>query len=370
MPLPGDPDAVQEACRQLGVVAQTVGTGGESVARHGRTITADWTGLAAPLALARTRQDAGNVRRVAEVVAGSVGPLGRYAEELRAAQQDYARGESMMAQGRVGVSGLASTPSPAADAGRERAQQAMDDGTALMRAAEDRARVANEAAARALDAVSSSLAGIAPPPTPPAAAATTSPMAEVGNALASFGMAALEHPVDGLAVLGGGALAAVSAAGAVGSLALDGTGVGLLAGLPLGGASAAGVAAGVGVAGAGLLDLATHAATDSAVTPFQVAASSEYPDADRVEDRLSTVGTPGRSRGVRVVENDAEVREVYDELSKGGTEVTPDSYAGRIVQLPDGTTVGLREKANSAPGATVEAQFPDGRLRRKVHVGG
>lgn len=40
----------------------------------------------------------------------------------------------------------------------------MDDGAALMRSAEERARAANEAAARALDAVASSLAGIAPPP--------------------------------------------------------------------------------------------------------------------------------------------------------------------------------------------------------------
>ncbi len=268
MPLPGDPEAVEEACRQLAAAALAVGACGDSVAAHGRAITADWTGPAAPLALARTQQDASSVQLVAEAVGGSTGPLARYAEELRAAQQDYARGEAMATQGRTAVSGLEADAAPAVDAGRERAQQATDDGTAVMRAAEERARVANEAAARALEAAASSLAGIAPPPTTPAAA--PSPLAETGNVAASLGVAVLDHPLDGLAVLGGGALAAVSAAGAVGSLALDGTGVGAIAGLPLGGASAAGVAAGVGIAGAGLLDLATHAATGSSVAPFQL----------------------------------------------------------------------------------------------------
>lgn len=269
MPLPGHPDAVEEAARQLGAAAQEIGAGGESIAGHGRAITADWTGLAAPLALARTQQDSANVHRVAEAIDGSVGLLSRYAEELRAAQQDYARGESIVAQGRVAVSSLESAPAPPADAGRERAQQAMDDGAALMRAAQERARVGNEAAARALEALSSSLAGIAPPPsTPPAAA--PSALAETGNFVASLGMAALEHPVDALAVAGGGLLAAAGITGALAGAALSLTGGGAVVGVPAGAASAAGATAGVGIAGLGLLDLVTHAATDSSVAPFQV----------------------------------------------------------------------------------------------------
>lgn len=270
MPLPGDPDAVEEACRQLGVLAQAVGACGESVALHGRSITAEWIGLAAPLALARTQQDAANVGRVAEAISGLVGPLGRYDEELRGAQQDHARGESMVAQGRVAVSGLESAPAPAADAGRERAQQAMDDGTALMRAAEERARVANEAAARALDAASSSLAGLAPPPTPPAAVTTTSSLAELGNSAASLGNAVLQHPGALVAALTGGGLVAAGATGVLAGATVSLTGCGAVLGVPGAAVSAAGVATGVGIAGAGLLDLATHAATDSAVAPFQV----------------------------------------------------------------------------------------------------
>jgi hypothetical protein len=176
----------------------------------------------------------------------------------------------MVAQSRDSVSGLESVAAPAADAGRERAQQAMDEGTALMRAAEDRARVANEAAARALDAVSSSLAGIAPPPTFPAAAPTTPSLAELGNVAASLGNAALEHPSAVVAALTGGGLVVAGATGVLAGAAVSLTGGGAVLGVPGAAVSAAGVATGVVTAGAGLLDLATHAATDSAVTPFQV----------------------------------------------------------------------------------------------------
>ena len=359
MPLPGDPEAAEEVCRQLTAAARAVRACGDSVAAHGRAITADWTSLAAPLALARTQQDASSVQPVAEAVGGSTGPLARYAEELRAAQQDYARGEEMATQGRAAVSGLEADAAPAADTGRGRAQQATDDGAAVMRAAEERARVANEAAARALEAAASSLAGIAPPPTTPAAA--PSPLAETGNVAASLGVAVLDHPLDGLAVLGGGALAAVSAAGAVGSLALDGSGVGALAGLPLGATSAAGVVAGVGIAGTGLLDLAAHAASDSNVAPFQV----NQDDDSHVIERARTVGEPGRNKRVRVVETEEEVRALYDELSEGGTPIERRGYDGKAVVLPGGTEVGLRETSKTND-VTVDVQAPDGR-RMRVH---
>ena len=109
MPLPGDPAAIEDSCRQLGAAARSVQIAGESVAAHGHAITADWSGLASPLALARTQQDAANAERVAQAVDDAVGPLARYAEELRAAQQDHARGEGMVAQGQSVVSDSAPT---------------------------------------------------------------------------------------------------------------------------------------------------------------------------------------------------------------------------------------------------------------------
>lgn len=360
MPLLGDPNAVEEACRELAAAATAVQSTGDSVAGHGRSITADWTGLAAPLALARTQQDAANAQRVAQAAHDAVGPLTRYAEELRAAQQDYARGEEMAAQGRAATSGLVASAGPAADTARGRADQAVAGGTALMQAAEERVRIAGEAAARALDAASSSLAGIAPPPAP-SAAASTPPMADVGNAVASLGMAALEHPLDVAAVVGGGTLTALGVTGVVAGAVASLTGGGALFGVPGAAASAGGVAAGVGLAGAGLVDLASHAAADSAVAPFQV----NQDDDSHVIERARTVGEPGRNKRVRVVETEEEVRALYDELSEGGTPIERRGYDGKAVVLPGGTEVGLRETSKTND-VTVDVQPPNGR-RMKVH---
>lgn len=371
MPLPGDPDAIEDACRQLGAATEAMRAAGASVAGHGRAATADWSGLAAPLALARTQQDAANVQRVAEAANSALEPLTRYAEELRAAQADFARGEDMTTRGRPPAPGLGAQidsagrtdPDPAAEAARDGAHRTIDDGAALMRTAQERARVANEVAARALDSATASLAGIAAvPPTSPAAA-TASPLAEAGNIAASLGTAALEHPLDTLGVLGGVALAAAGATGVVGSLALDATGVGATAGLPLGAASAAGVAAGAGIAGAGLIDLTTHAATDSSVTPFRV---DQETDASRIEERARSVGKPGKNKRVRVVETEEEIHALYDELAEGGAEAEWPDYAGRAVEFPDGTRIGLRDSSSSAPGSTVDIHVP-GQPPRKVH---
>ena len=99
--------------------------------------------------------------------------------------------------------------------------------------------------------------------------------AGAGNALASVGNALLRNPLDAVAVVGGGALAAVSAAGVVGSVALDATGVGAVAGVPLGGLSLAGMATGVGIAGVGAADAIAHAVGDDRVAPFTVAADAD-----------------------------------------------------------------------------------------------
>lgn len=244
MPLAGNPDALLAAADQLDGAARTLGTVADAMTSHGRSITTDWTGPAAPLALARIGGDAENLRRAAEAVAGAVGPLRSYADELRAAHRDFAAGEVQRDQG--------STP-------------------ALMESAAERALVANEAAARALQAAADALPG-APPATTPLTGGPGlgAALAEAGNIAASLGNAALEHPASGLAVVGGAALAGVSAVGVAGGTAATATGVGSPVGVPLAGLSAAGVAAGVGLAGAGAIDLTQHALGDERVAPFQV----------------------------------------------------------------------------------------------------
>jgi hypothetical protein len=292
MPLPGDPDAVRAASDQMAVAGRALQAAHESVAAHGRAVVADWTGLAAPLALARTEQDVRDLQRAADAANQTVAPLAAYADELQAAQLDYARGESMLAQGRAALDGVGSGVVAAADNLRDQASRAVDDARSIMDAAQERALVANETAARALAAASSALPGAPVPTSPAAAPAPTaggvgSTFVGMGNVAASLGNAALRNPLDGLAVLGGGALAAASTVGALASVPLDATGIGAVAGVPLGGASLAGIVGGAGIAGAGLLDLATHAASDNRVTPFQV----------NTEDSAADAGPPGEITG-------------------------------------------------------------------------
>jgi hypothetical protein len=196
------------------------------------------------MALERIGGDAEDVRRAAEAVAGVVGPLRTYAVELRAAQRDVALGEVQNDQ----------APTPQ-----------------LTEGAAERAVVANEAAARAIQAAVDALPG-APPATTPQAGGPGlgAALAGAGNIAASLGNAALHHPTSALALVGGGVLAGLSAVGVAGGTAATATGVGAPVGIPLGGLSAAGVAAGVGLAGAGAIDLTQHALGDDRVAPFLV----------------------------------------------------------------------------------------------------
>ncbi|MDF2978264.1 MAG: hypothetical protein K0S40_2992, partial [Actinomycetospora sp.] len=241
MPLAGTPDALLAAADQLDGAARTLGTVADAMTSHGRSITVAWTGLATPMALERIGGDAEDVRRAAEAVAGVVGPLRTYAVELRAAQRDVALGEVQNDQ----------APTPQ-----------------LTEGAAERAVVANEAAARAIQAAVDALPG-APPATTPQAGGPGlgAALAGAGNIAASLGNAALHHPTSALALVGGGVLAGLSAVGVAGGTAATATGVGAPVGVPLGGLSAAGVAAGVGLAGAGAIDLTQHALGDDRVAP-------------------------------------------------------------------------------------------------------
>ena len=192
--------------------------------------------------------------------------------------------------------------------------------------------------------------------------------AQAGNALASVGNALLRNPLDAAAVVGGGALAAVSAAGVVGSVALDATGVGAVAGVPLGGLALAGVATGVGIAGVGAADAIAHAVGDDRVAPFTVAA-----DADGGEDvplapaeRIPTVGIPGHQERVRELPDEQADRAISTRSSpKSGTPASWDGYRGQASSsLPDGTQIGLR--SSSKFGETLDAKLPSGE-RWKIH---
>lgn len=89
----------------------------------------------------------------------------------------------------------------------------------------------------------------------------------VVNALASFGNAAIHHPGDVAATVGGSFLAAAGVTGELGGLVLDATVVGAPAGLAVNAVSAVGVVGGGTLAYAGTRNLIMHATGDDQVSP-------------------------------------------------------------------------------------------------------
>jgi hypothetical protein len=92
---------------------------------------------------------------------------------------------------------------------------------------------------------------------------------DVVNSAASFGNAAIHHPGELAAAVGGIGLTVLSAAGEGGGLVLDATGVGAIAGVPLNAISAAGMATGVGITGVSVAAMASQAAGDDHVEPLR-----------------------------------------------------------------------------------------------------
>ncbi len=166
--------------------------------------------------------------------------------------------------------------------------------------------------------------------------------AEAGNGLLSWGNAALHHPDMLLEIAAGLALVAAGAEGVTGGGALVATGVGAPEGIVLAAAGAAAVVAGSGLLLEGFGRLSAEASGDSAVSPLHGAArgggsGSGTVDAVSVRSRVESVTKPGRSRDVRVVEDETRLRELFDELGVGGRDVTPSTGAcarnGKMVDL-------------------------------------
>jgi hypothetical protein len=89
----------------------------------------------------------------------------------------------------------------------------------------------------------------------------------VVNALASFGNAAIHHPGDAGALVGGTYLAAAGLTGEVGGFVLDATGIGAAPGLVINAVSTVAVVGGGTIAYAGAKDLIMHATSDDQVSP-------------------------------------------------------------------------------------------------------
>jgi uncharacterized protein YukE len=92
--------------------------------------------------------------------------------------------------------------------------------------------------------------------------------ARVVNGLASIGNAVIHHPGDLATMAAGVGLTMLAGSADAGGVALDGTGVGAIAGVPINVVATAGVIAGGGLALTAGGDLMMHAASDDSVSPL------------------------------------------------------------------------------------------------------
>lgn len=83
-------------------------------------------------------------------------------------------------------------------------------------------------------------------------------------------------------------------------------------------------------------------------------------------DKALAALQPGRSVGVSTVKTAAELQQLFDNMTFWGKPAQGSSYPGTFVELPDGTTVGLRQTSKSG-GPTIDITHPNG-TTQKVHV--
>ena len=79
-----------------------------------------------------------------------------------------------------------------------------------------------------------------------------------------------------------------------------------------------------------------------------------------------TIGRAGNNSGVRVVESVDELNQAFSKLSQGGKVINAPGYKGTMVELVDGTRVGLRSVSKT--GGPTSDIFGGGNSV-KIHVG-
>jgi hypothetical protein len=180
------------------------------------------------------------------------------------------------------------------------------------------------------------------------------------HTLASVGNAVAHHPEDLLTVAAGAGLMALGGAGMT-----EGTGISLASGgtlaaggVPLAVVSAGVAATGATMAGIGTANIMQHATNDDRVTPTHGEGGGGKSGAE-IKSELDDLAQ-GRQEHVRAVRTDEDLQTLYDQWSRGGTSIDNSTYNGSMVELPDGTTVGLREASKSGD-RTIDVALPTGR---------
>ncbi|WP_072804128.1 hypothetical protein [Rhodococcoides yunnanense] len=131
------------------------------------------------------------------------------------------------------------------------------------------------------------------------------------------------------------------------------------------------IAAGVVSIGAILFALVDEFGVDAWDTIDSAIPRSFFEDAgpvdeNSVKDCIGDSTSPGRNPPIRQVENEQQLRDLWDTLTAEGRVVEDARYPGQVVELPDGTQVRLRESSRSG-GPTMDINYPSGD-KEKVHT--
>ena len=193
-------------------------------------------------------------------------------------------------------------------------------------------------------------------------------LADVVNAGASFGNAALHNPLDAAAMVGGAMLMAGGAGIEVPGVILDATGVGAVVGVPVNVAGAAMIASGATLAGGGAIDL-SHEAAQNGVIVMHAHTGRPGEGIDRGDGRDRYGHITGRSGGSYAKGREAEGIENYKDDNPGRwvtneqRKATVDGGAsgGRfydgLARLPDGSYEAIEVKSGTASLSPGQREF-------------
>ncbi|WP_039795528.1 WXG100-like domain-containing protein [Nocardia araoensis] len=90
-------------------------------------------------------------------------------------------------------------------------------------------------------------------------------------------------------------------------------------------------------------------------------------NADEVRNELDARTTPGRNKPNRQLDSDAEIRQLYEDLTRGADTLDVGGYPGRGARLEDGTEIRIRDKSESG-GVTIDILYPGSKRPVKVHL--
>jgi hypothetical protein len=184
-------------------------------------------------------------------------------------------------------------------------------------------------------------------------------LADVVNAGASIGNAALHHPLDVAAIAGGALLMDAGAGMFGGGVIADATGVGAIVGVPANAAGALMFAGGAVLTGGGAIDLAQDAAGENGVVVMQARTGYPGEGVNRGDNRDSGgkftgqngfgYGRNAEAQGIKQYENANPGRWVTTEQRRASVSGAPNGrfYDG-LARLPDRTYEGIEIKSGTA----------------------